>query len=77
MARTVSDYADLIMVMVREDIADGTVPAGVASFTDLHDHVDANEYLIHADVPWGTDDPDSTVTNAVTDEVSRRLPVQP
>lgn len=29
---------------VREDIAKGIVPAAVASFSELHDHVDANEY---------------------------------
>lgn len=29
---------------IREDIADGTLPANVATFVDLHDHVDANEY---------------------------------
>ena len=29
---------------ILHDIADGTVPADVMSFGDLHDYVDANEY---------------------------------
>lgn len=29
---------------VLADVASGRVPASVASFGDLHDHVDANEY---------------------------------
>lgn len=29
---------------ILQDIADGTVPADVMSFGDLHDYVDANEY---------------------------------
>lgn len=29
---------------VKEDVAAGRVPADVGSFSELHDHVDANEY---------------------------------
>jgi hypothetical protein len=29
---------------ILEDIADGTVPATVASYSELHDYVDANGY---------------------------------
>jgi hypothetical protein len=29
---------------ISDDIAAGIVPAGVASFAELHDYVDANEY---------------------------------
>lgn len=41
---------DQAKVDIRRDIADGTIPADVASFTDLHDHVDANAYLEPLDV---------------------------
>lgn len=36
------------MALIREDIAAGIVPREVGSFTDLHDYLDANEY-----VPYG------------------------
>lgn len=29
---------------ILDDIADGVLPADVGSFTDLHDHTDANVY---------------------------------
>lgn len=34
----------LIKAQIRDDIADGLVPATVTRFADLHDHVDANTY---------------------------------
>lgn len=34
--------------MVADDIANGTVPADVDSFGELHDHVDANDYVAQA-----------------------------
>lgn len=75
MTRTIAEYADQIMTAIDEDIAEGVVPGSVASFTDLHDYVDANEYLLNIEVPWGADDPSGTdeVWNAVTAEVNRRL----
>jgi hypothetical protein len=78
----VSRYADRIMAMIREDaerpFAHGKqVPRDVASFTALHDYLDANDYLIQAGVPWGTDpgagEDGAEMVNAVCDEVSRRL----
>lgn len=78
----VSHYADRIMAMIREDMERPTpggkqVPRNVASFIALHDYLDANEYLIHAGVPWGTDPGAGTdgveTVNAVCAEVSRRL----
>jgi hypothetical protein len=30
---------------IRRDMADGVVPTSVRSFEELHDYVDANEYL--------------------------------
>lgn len=53
------------------DIADGIVPASVASFSELHDYTDANEYAgfctSDGDVDWisGDDDGGNRVQNAV------------
>jgi hypothetical protein len=80
----VSCYADRIMAMVREDIErpfphSTQVPHDVASFASLHDYLDANDYLIQAGVPWGTDpgagEDGTEMVNAVCAEVSRRLEV--
>lgn len=69
-------YADKIKAMIREDVASGQVPASVTTFEELHEHVDANEYLIDADVPW-EEGPDGLTdlgpTNAVTDVVHQWL----
>jgi hypothetical protein len=76
--KTVEEYAAAIMEMIIEDL-DGNADIGerlrtARSFTDLHNHVDANEYMIHARVPF---DPDDLVAMdfyvAVQDEVTRRL----
>lgn len=64
-------YADGAMADIAADIAAGVVPASVATFTDLHDYVDANEYV--AGVP--TSDGYGLV-NAVTAEINRRLAKQ-
>jgi hypothetical protein len=42
---------------IREDIASGRVPASVRNFSELHDHVDANEYggACEGDWPDGSD----------------------
>jgi len=78
----VSCYADRIMAMIREDM-EGPFPHGkqvprdVASFTALHDYLDANDYWVQAGVPWGTDpgagEDGAEMVNAVCAEVSRRL----
>lgn len=75
-AQRVQSYADKIMAMVGSDIAAGIVPAAVASFSALHDYVDANEYVLQA-MPGIADDFASEsaaeLCNAVTGEVDRRL----
>jgi hypothetical protein len=48
--------------LVLEDVGKLLVPADVASFTDLHDYVDANEYLIQARETLGL--PQLPVSNA-------------
>lgn len=74
----IHEYADKIVTLVHEDKAEGVVPADVHTFTDLHDHVDANMYLEHAGQKWEWTTPASwkalvDQTNAITDEVTRRL----
>ena len=76
-------YAQRVMTMIDTDIADGHVPAGVADFATLHDHVDANMYLITAldgYQPRGgelsevaTSDAETAMCNAVADLVNGKL----
>ena len=69
--------ATLIKTEILSDVRSGRVPATVESFSDLHDYVDANEYLINAGVPWDVDpvtgETDLGPTNAVTDIVDAWL----
>ena len=44
----ISVYADMIMAEIDGDIRSGHVPATVASFSELHDYVDANDYALEA-----------------------------
>jgi len=44
--KSVSEYADEVMVMVHEDMSNDTMPRDVGSFSNMHDHTDANCYLI-------------------------------
>lgn len=41
---TDEDYADVIMLLVDADIIIGRVPVDVATYSELHDYVDANWY---------------------------------
>lgn len=75
-AGAVERYADEIMQMIDDDISEGVVPADVASFVDLHDHVDANEYTLCAGVPFdlmADDDDGMDLVYEVEAEVARRL----
>ena len=69
--RDIAALAARIMRAIDHDIAAGLVPAGVASFAELHDHVDANEYLIEQGL--GTSDRDNTAAGAACDIVAGRL----
>ena len=80
--KTVSEYADMIMIEINKDIADGIVPRDVASFSALHDYVDANMYVLdamHDDFPEPDSDEnlfsdeETDTANAVMDEVNERL----
>ncbi len=71
---TIDHYATEIMDMIGEDMLEGVMPKSVVSFEELHEHVDANEYMIQADVPWSPDDETAmTFYVAVQDEVTARL----
>lgn len=48
-------WTDYATTEVLGDIAEGILPESVASFSDLHEHVDANDYV--QDVPYGDDVP--------------------
>lgn len=72
--------AQQVFALVVECITSGHVPSTVAGFSELHDHVDANEFLDEASVPYGTDlpalddDPAGVrVVNAVTQRVDELL----
>jgi hypothetical protein len=79
----VQRYAARVQDMITSDIADGTVPASVRSFSELHDHVDANMYVITAldgYQPRGdegseviTSDAETDMANAVMDAVDAWL----
>jgi hypothetical protein len=72
----IGHWADLIIAAIDDDIAEGALPASVRSFTDLHDYLDANDYLQDAGVPFDA----TTATTATIDltvrvqeEVNHRL----
>jgi hypothetical protein len=58
----ISEYADKIMTEIDGDIKAGHVPATVASFSELHDYVDANDYALEA-APF--DGPECTCTRTM------------
>lgn len=67
-------YVTKVKAEINVDVLDGRVPGDVADFSALHDHVDANDYLITAGVPWDVDEAtgetDLDPTNDVTDAVN-------
>ena len=42
--RSTKEIIEQIKREIESDIAAGVIPANVATFSELHDHVDANEY---------------------------------
>jgi hypothetical protein len=67
-------YAVRVLRAIRADAEAGVIPVSVATFSALHDHVDANDYLINVGVPWPGDTVLTTlVTNFVTDIVDRAI----
>lgn len=54
--RTIQEVVEVAKTQIRTDIEKGYVPSTVASFVELHDHVDANEYGVpESDPDMGTD----------------------
>ncbi len=70
---SIGEYADKIMTAIDSEIKAGFVPATVASFSELHDYSDANEYLTEAGYLWENTDESRAFVNAVEGEVDRRL----
>lgn len=69
---TVTDAVDWVIAEIRRDVADGRYEGAdlLDSFSLLHDHLDANDYLIHAAEhlcahAW---DPDSEETHLLWQE---------
>jgi hypothetical protein len=68
-------YVAEVKRLVLKDIADGTMPADVKTFSEMHDHVDANEYLIDAmpGYDWGLENGSIDYANRVADTVDEWL----
>lgn len=71
--KQVNTWADKIMSKIDADIARGRVSADVATFSELHDYVDANGYLLEVVPDTGDWDSWNANQNDAADEVSRRL----
>lgn len=80
----VTRYANLVTGMIAEDMAEIPAMRAAQDFSDLHEHVDANMYMIDAGVPYAGDMDDVEYLSPrwhevmdfyvfVQDEVSRRL----
>jgi hypothetical protein len=67
-------YADEVLALILEDVAEGVVPPSAADFSELHSHVDANEYLIGVGQVYDPALQDSLdEINAVEDLVTERI----
>ena len=66
-------YVKEVKRLITVDLDNGTMPKDVKTFSELHDHVDANEYLIQGmpDYDWGPDTFD--FANRVSDIVDTWL----
>ena len=81
--KTVAEFADDVMAMIADHQKRGILPAELPDLTTVHDYVDGNVYLIDAlegyfprgdetaEVMFG--DEEIAVSNAVSEEVDRRL----
>jgi len=69
MDATLSLEAKKIIRLIVDDIVKGQVPTGLTAFSQLHDYVDANEYLIEAGLDYA-DDEDIRRCNMIVEEVS-------
>lgn len=69
----IADWARQILTAIDDTIAEGALPATARSFTDLHDHCDANDFLTDADVPYDGTDTTIELIAAVQDAVTTLL----
>lgn len=67
------EYADRVMVILRVHMMAGWIQADALTFSELHDHSDANMILHEAGVPMPTDPGGLDMIIAVQDEVEARL----
>src|SRR5260370_13083866 len=70
---TVGQFADEVMRAIDGDIGEGVMPADVATFSELHDHVDANMYVLDVAGMARSGQDDLELSNAIAAEVDRRL----
>lgn len=73
--RTVDEIASHVLTEIGRDIDLERVPRDVRSFSELHDHVDANDYLVDLAPIGDSVDADANLAlcNAVTDIVNAAL----
>lgn len=63
-----STEATIAIKLIIDDVMSGTIPPTIRKFAELHEHVDANEYLIEA-VPFG-DENGFELTDAFIDRLN-------
>ncbi len=61
-----------VKALILEDMKAGLIPPTVRSFSELHDHVDANEYLLEVWPDWDPAD-DCVAENALMDAITAWL----
>jgi len=54
MQTTINAVVENAKSLIQDDISGGMIPATVTSFAELHEYVDANEYLIDDTLDWDT-----------------------
>jgi hypothetical protein len=69
---TAEQLADKIWSDIQDDIASGQVPADVATFSELHSHVDANMYAL-GHIDFNSSDEHYALMNAAETIVNNRL----
>lgn len=72
MTTTDTEYVTAVLDAIRADVKNGTIPE-VDTFSELHDHTDANQYLLDADIPLVGDDLDMDTLNRVCDLVDSAI----
>jgi hypothetical protein len=70
---TTTQFASEVLKAIDADIEDGVLPPDVATFSELHDYVDANEYVLDVMGSVTSGDDDLALASAITSEVDRQL----